>query len=413
MTIDSGWVKILKDATPSAFQTKAPFTPACVFIDGQINLMKSAHVTTWKQFVLQQFVKAVEKGFHMGADTVILAFDNYAHVPTAKHATQRRRNQKVAPFDFESGQELPSVMPYDWASAMRMKPFKVRVIQMVVCAIEQWFITLPEKFTANRTLLIDAQDIPIVLGMQRPLPALFDDTQGIGRGECDIKAFAWLEWGPLLIMSTDGDYVPISLLQLEKRALQNSPLPQIALFRLATNVGEKRPASTKARGRQYEFVHINPLLDFVQAECSHMHATLPVTCFAMLVAMTGCDFSMNLPSIGPVRAWDTRRSIHIDGVTHADIFIAIAACYCKSFASATGVSIKSLNHETCSSAYTRMSMHRPRLWPLSRMSAHSRNVWWTLQYWTHLHAVQDPLTIEDGLSIYGYSSNLGKIDFVA
>jgi hypothetical protein len=61
MTIDSGWVKFLKDANPGAFQTKAPFTPACVFIDGQINLMKSAHVTTWKQFVLQQFVKPVLK----------------------------------------------------------------------------------------------------------------------------------------------------------------------------------------------------------------------------------------------------------------------------------------------------------------------------------------------------------------
>ena len=349
----------------------------------------------------------------MGAATVVLAFDNYTHVPAAKHATQRKRNQKVAPFDFDSTQELPSVMPHDWGSAMRMKPFKIRVIQMVVCAIEQWFLALPDDFTASRTLIIDAQELPIALGMPRALPALFEDTQGIGRGECDIKAFAWLDWGPLLIMSTDGDYVPISLLQLEQRALRHSPVPQIALLRLATNVGEKRSASTKARGRQYEFVHVNLLLDFVRAECSHMHATLPVTCFAMLVAMTGCDFSMNLPSIGPVRAWDTRRSIRMRGIDPGEILLAIAACYCKSFGTGTGVTIKHLNRESCGAAYSRMNMLRPRLWALSRVDAHSRNVCWTLEYWTHLHAVEDPLTIENGLSKYGYASTQGKIDFVA
>ena len=348
----------------------------------------------------------------MGADTVILAFDNYAYVPEAKHATQRKRNQRVAPFDFVSGADLPSTMPHDWASAMRMKPFKVRVIQMVVCAVEQWFLALPAEFSASKTMVIDAQDRPIVLGMPKAIPESFGVAQGVGRGECDIKAFSWLDWGPLLIMSTDGDYVPISLLQMERRALCSAQIPQIALLRLATNVGEKRSSSSKARGRQYEFVHLNPLFDFVQTECSHMHATRPVACFATLVASTGCDFTMNLPTVGPIRMWDARRVIQFNDLTHDDILLAIVVCYCKMMASGTGVTLKSLDSNSCAGAYTRLSRHRQRLWPLGRMAAHTKNVCWTLQYWTYLQDFPDPLTTNGDDSIYGYARYKGKIDFV-
>jgi hypothetical protein len=35
-----------------------------------------------------------------------------------------------------------------------------------------------------------------------------------GRGECDIKAFFWMRYSRrLLVVSTDGDYIPLSMLQ--------------------------------------------------------------------------------------------------------------------------------------------------------------------------------------------------------
>ena len=40
MTIDSGWVKILKTNAKRAFTEHLPVVPGTVFVDGQIKLMK-------------------------------------------------------------------------------------------------------------------------------------------------------------------------------------------------------------------------------------------------------------------------------------------------------------------------------------------------------------------------------------
>ena len=54
MTIDAGWVKLLKKGAPHAFTARRPFAPAAVFIDGQIKLMKSDAIRTWETFLKYQ-----------------------------------------------------------------------------------------------------------------------------------------------------------------------------------------------------------------------------------------------------------------------------------------------------------------------------------------------------------------------
>ena len=89
MTIDSGWVKILKRGAPAAFAAKLAAVPGTVFIDGQIKLMKGEHVKTWKQYVEIQFFHTIDRCFQTGAHTVVLGFDNYAHVPSGAAAVLR------------------------------------------------------------------------------------------------------------------------------------------------------------------------------------------------------------------------------------------------------------------------------------------------------------------------------------
>ena len=78
MTIDAGWVKILKTSVPRALAAALPGRADIVFIDGQIKLMKGDFVTTWDAFVQSQFINTIESAFALGAPVVVLGFDDYA-----------------------------------------------------------------------------------------------------------------------------------------------------------------------------------------------------------------------------------------------------------------------------------------------------------------------------------------------
>ena len=89
MTIDSTWLCAFKEDHPHAFTPKSPFRPSAVFVDGQIKLMQAhqGEPQTWDAFIHRQFARHLCR-FYESCDTVILAFDNYEHVPRAKCMTQ-------------------------------------------------------------------------------------------------------------------------------------------------------------------------------------------------------------------------------------------------------------------------------------------------------------------------------------
>ncbi len=63
-------------------------------------------------------------------DTVVLAFDNYAHVPVAKAMTQTKRKKNVPRVDFAESQSLPCMVPEGekWTSCIANRAFKAKVV---------------------------------------------------------------------------------------------------------------------------------------------------------------------------------------------------------------------------------------------------------------------------------------------
>ena len=162
MTIDSGWIRILKQNCPNAFADKIPVAskPHVVFIDGQIKLMKSEKIRTWEQFVRIQFTNTVERAFSTGARVVVLGFDNYLHVPVSKAPTQRKRSSKIETMDFGPDSELPSIIPESWPMAIRNRAFKSKVVRMVCTNLANQY----KDIDGGRTLVIDWMDKPCVIG---------------------------------------------------------------------------------------------------------------------------------------------------------------------------------------------------------------------------------------------------------
>lgn len=95
MTIDSTWLSAFKEELPHAFTKRSPFRPTAVFVDGQIKLMQGPQrePQTWDDFIHRQFARHLTK-FYDTCDVVVLAFDNYEHVPRAKCMTQVRLSHR-------------------------------------------------------------------------------------------------------------------------------------------------------------------------------------------------------------------------------------------------------------------------------------------------------------------------------
>jgi len=405
MTIDAGWVKILKTGAPRAFADALPGRVDIVFVDGQIKLMKGDYVTTWDAFVQCQFVNTIESAFALGADVVVMGFDDYAYVPRSKNMTQSKRNRSVPDVDFAEADELPPRPPAEWMAAMRNRTFKVKVIKFVLLRLKQHF--RPEQ---RRSVVLDFHGVPEVVCGPYKLPALFAahcDAASLRRGECDIKGPDYLPHrGALLLESTDGDFIPIALIQLERQRRESQTTANIFVRRIKVKTATKRAASGAAK-REYEFVNIGALLDFVKE--SFPRSARPAESFGALVALTGCDFCMNLPALGPSKIWAARVKLRDNPLQQcADIVTALIVVYqqllqnkCKGVGPETIRSIcdtrsaKAVYELQLASAQRCLTL-APRtksaLWAADRVVAHACNVLWTLQYWTLLHAAPDPLS---------------------
>ena len=110
MTIDSSWIACLKEEVPCAFTPRPPFEPNAVFLDGQIRLMcpMSSEALTWDDYIERQFARHIL--LHLKrprVSCVILAFDDYAHVPAAKSMTQAKRRRHLPPVTVHARDALP------------------------------------------------------------------------------------------------------------------------------------------------------------------------------------------------------------------------------------------------------------------------------------------------------------------
>lgn len=86
---------------------------------------------------------------------MVLAFDNYAHVPASKAMTQSNRKKRVPKIDFSETQTLPCMVPEGerWSSCISNRTFKAKVIELVMCRLPE--MVLPRY--PGKQLIIDYQ----------------------------------------------------------------------------------------------------------------------------------------------------------------------------------------------------------------------------------------------------------------
>ena len=71
---------------------------------------------------------AISRYFNdLHASVVVLAFDDYAHVSSAKSITQANRSKKAAPFEFGLGALLETKVPSDYNDRLRNRNYKQKV----------------------------------------------------------------------------------------------------------------------------------------------------------------------------------------------------------------------------------------------------------------------------------------------
>lgn len=423
MTIDSSWVKLLKTCEASAFSDTLQSYPEAVFIDGQIKLMKAEYIDTWNLFLEKQFVIPIQRHFNQGARVVVLAFDNYAHVPVSKAPTQRKRNIQKRTYQFETGSSLPKNMPENWNEAMRHRGFKVEVIKMVLEYFTRNFCEIIDAST--QSVVLDFEGAPIVLGKKIDFPTTFPTTSK--RGECDIKAFNYNWFRDILLDSTDGDYIPMALLQtnacleLKDDDMAESSRPKTNMYvrRIKIRVDKKRKAGETKR--EFEYVNIQTLGKFLKQEFKKSPSA--AMDFALMCSISGCDFTVRLPILGPLRLWQRRHTWTLQetekaGACVEHIFRYAILNYMGYFKKHHQMSYKEVEKETSrdtlSAKYDRMvnqirksnvsGVILNKLWSSSRLLAHCKNVAWTCAYWTQLDQYPDPLEIteEGNESVWGF-----------
>jgi hypothetical protein len=177
-------------------------------------------------------------------------------------------------------------------------------------------------------------------------------------------------------------------------------------IKVKTATSTKRAASGAAK-REFEFVDAGALLQYLARELPHTDT--PAVFFGTLVAMTGCDFCMNLPALGPSKLWAARAKLRGNPLREcAHIVTALVVVYQQFVQSkCAGVRPEDIRAiaDTQSAARVYGQLHasalrylalapntKAVLWAADRVLAHACNVLWTLQYWTLLHAAPDPLS---------------------
>jgi hypothetical protein len=309
MTIDSSWLTSFKEDLPHAFTRKPPFHPRAAFVDGQIRLMQGpqAEPQTWDDYIYWQFARHLMKFFDM-CDTVILAFDNYDHVPRAKCMTQvkRRKNIPILPFSAQS--ELPCMVPEGerWTQCIANRTFKTKVIDLVL-------LRLPGL------LLRDRPRRRLIVDYHQPVEYSFDPATSMvtaepmedlpAMGEADLKFTRFASrCGNLLVDSIDGDSIPIALMHYEQELRRETPPPLIAIYRLELRLpgepSKRKPDGTRGP-RTYEYVNIHALYagikDIIAQSTGRIrlttHAGREMAMLISLIALTGTDFSRHLPQM--------------------------------------------------------------------------------------------------------------------
>jgi hypothetical protein len=198
-----------------------------------------------------------------------------------------------------------------WGQCIANRAFKTRVIDLVLLRLPALLLAGHPK----RRLIVDYRE---------PVEYQFCPAAGAVRreaipelppmGEADLKFTRHASrHGKLVVDSIDGDSVPIALLHCEQELRRATPPPLIAVLRLELRLPGEPSAASKRKvgekpqggGRTYEYVNIHALYtglkDTVAQSTGRIrvptHAGHEMAMLVALIALTGTDFSRNLPQM--------------------------------------------------------------------------------------------------------------------
>jgi len=454
MTIDSSWIACFKEEAPAAFRPSPPFSPTAVFCDGQIKLMPAAMegVVSWEDYIQRQFARHIGKYFSKGVSCVILAFDDYNHVPQAKSMTQIKRRRHLPPVEFNPRDALPPCVPQGerWQQCISNRTFKSKVIQLVIRQLTGSLLDLGE----GQSLIVDYQGHPVQYLRGGESMEL---TGFAPLGEADVKFARYSDMFDKLqvifyyflfctcislaspkcffilqVDSVDGDSIPIALLHLERGGSG-----RISILRLKTNLKEDREEQASAKklklesappldadplpkksARCYEYVDANLLFESLRCmvipQCTGRapvtsHAGHEIAMLVCLIGLSGTDFTRGLPLV-------SGKTLH-DYLSI--LWMRLAKCYDP--ATRQMVPELALNLVVSAIYHTKFERHSGPLGPLdgildcirgseklsiktrdrlpTRETLHCtvRNVNWLLRYWQEAE-YPDPVQPEFGFA---------------
>lgn len=418
MTIDSSWLHAFKEEAPHAFTPHRPIAhPRAIFVDGQIKLMQGAQrePITWDEFIHRHFARSLQRCYDT-CDVVILAFDNYEHVPCAKCMTQAKRRKHVPPAVFTEHSELPCMVPDGerWIQCIANRTFKARVIDLVLLRLP--LLLLNAGSPAARRLIVDYRDQPLQYRFDphaQPGPRIVcepleADANMLPLGEADVKFTRYADrFRRLVVDSIDGDSIPIALMHFEKRLRVQSEPPQIAVYRMelhaAVASGTKRNETQREdrKRKSYEYVNIPALhhaLMQVVAQCTGRmafpsHRGHEMGMFVALIALTGTDFSRHLPQLSGKSVYGLLPSIwpalamaydpHHDALRVREATdLLIRHLYCIKFAKHVPHPPPGLAPTLAALLASKLSQRvKDTLPTVGRASCTVRNANWVLTYW--------------------------------
>lgn len=316
MTIDTGWLACFKEDATEAFTANLPIKPRAIFSDGQIRLMQSppSEPQTWDQYIYKRFV-CHYRDMLKSTSTLIIAFDNYEHVPAAKAMTQISRRKTVPPIPFSNVMPLPCMVPEgeSWTQHISNRVFKVKVIELLVLRLPKLLL----KLYPSKTIIID-YDTPCKYTSNEAGKVVCEEiTDLTSMGEADVKFTRWADqFGRLLVDSIDGDSVPIALMHYELKTTQSAEPPQVAIYRYKIRLDKEQK---RQRYKEYEYLHIPQLYHGLQ-DCIrqalgkmvlHAHQGHEIRMLISLITLTGTDFSRHLPQVSGKTVWDMLNSLWI------------------------------------------------------------------------------------------------------
>ncbi len=409
-------------------------------------------VISWEDYIKKQFERHIDKYFERGVSCVILAFDDYAHVPCAKNMTQANRRKNVPSLDFHARDALPPCVPRgdEFTRCISNRTFKSKLIQLVIHRL-----TTNLRCADGQCLVIDYAGSPVrhYSRVSRRAPESISEFGPLG--EADVKFVRYCDiYDKLQVDSVDGDSIPIALLHMERghsgkisvlrmQTRVKSEVPEPAAKKVKTakvaktrtelvvlgppKSEEKPAAAEKKPSRVYEYVDVRLLYEALvgmvvpqavgRAKLSS-HQGQEISMLVCLIGLSGTDFTRGLPLVSGKTIYDFLSLIWMrlcrsydpstrQLVPQAALDLLVSRIYFTKFQKHARDA--DISHVLSSLHSSKLSVKtKDRLPSEETLHCTMQNINWLLRYWREL-SPPDPVQPEFGFC----RSKTGAVQFSA